>query len=113
MNRTQTRAPMTTLTAASVGYIGLPKLKGFWRFGVFLLCLFGVTAFSVMVRLDVQSVRKDLVQNARTQREAGILNDRLRLEMDARRRAVAVEVVATNLELGPDARIVTVEGGQP
>lgn len=113
MNRSTSHNPIAALTTASVGYSGLHSLRGFWRFGAFSVCLFAVTAFAVMVRLDVQSVRKDLSQNARTQREAGILNDRLRLEMDARRRAVAVEVVATNLDLGPDARIVMVDGGQP
>ena len=46
------------------------------------------------------------------QREAQILNDRLHLEMDARRRAAAMEVVAAGVGLGADARIVRVEEGQ-
>jgi len=88
----------------------LSRLRPLWRYAAFGGCLFLVTAFAVAVRLDVQQMRKDLHQNARMQREALILNDRLRLEMDARRRAAAMEVVAARMALGAEAQIVRVEG---
>ena len=65
------------------------------------------------VRLDVQGMRKDFDRNARLQREARVLNDRLHLEMDARRRAVAMEVVAGQLALGASAEIIRIEEASP
>ncbi len=111
MERTLTRAGVRPSRSAGLhlGRLDLAHLRPLWRYAVFAACLFGVTAFAVAVRLDVQQMRKDLHRNARLQREARILNDRLHLELDARRRAVAVEAVAARLHLGPRARIVRVE----
>lgn len=110
MERTLTRAGVQPAPAGlAIGTFQLARLRPLWRYVVFTVCLFAVTAFAVGVRLDVQQMRKDLDRNARMQREAGILNDRLHLEMDARRRAAAVEVVAASLALGADARIIRVE----
>lgn len=111
MERTLTHAGVRPAPAGlALGRLDLSRLLPLWRYAVFTVCLFAVTAFAVAVRLDVQQMRKDLDRNARAQREAGILNDRLHLEMDARRRAAAVEVVAQRLQLGAGAQIVRVEG---
>ena len=112
MERTLTRAGVRPVpqSGLKIGKFELASLRPLWRYAVFTACLFAVTAFAVAVRLDVQQMRKDMHRNARMQREATILNDRLHLEMDARRRAAAVEVVAQRMQLGPKARIVSVEG---
>ena len=89
------------------------RLKPMWRYAVFTVCLFAVSAFAVAVRLDTQGMRKDLDRNTRLQREAQVLNDRLTLEMDARRRAVAVEAVAGQLGLGVGAEMVRVPETSP
>jgi hypothetical protein len=91
----------------------IARLAPLWRYAVFFVCLFGVSAFAVAVRLDVQQMRKDFDRNGYQQREASVLNDRLHLEMDARRRAAAMEVVAGRLALGSQAGVVLVEGSQP
>ena len=92
----------------------LPRLVGrlapLWRYAVFFVCLFAVSAFAVAVRLDVQHMRKDFDRNGYLQREASVLNDRLHLEMDARRRAAAMEVIAGQLALSSEAAIVRIEG---
>lgn len=110
MERTLTHATAAPpATGWKIGTFELARLKPLWRYAVFTACLFAVTAFAVAVRLDVQQMRKDLDRNSRMTREATILNDRLHLENDARRRAAAVEVVASRLALGPEARIVRLE----
>ncbi len=73
-----------------------------------LVALFVVLAAWVEVRLEVQALRKDLDRSGRAHREARVLNDRLRLEVDARRRAVAMEAVAARLALSEQAHIVDV-----
>ena len=85
------------------------KLLPLWRHGVWLGALFVVLACAVAVRLDVQQMRKDLDRNTRAQREALILNERLQLEVDSRRRAVAMEAVAAQLAMTTEARIVSVK----
>lgn len=86
------------------------RLLPLWRHAVWAVVLFAVCAVAVSVRLDVQQLRKDLDRNARLEHEARLLNERLRLEIDARRRVVAVEQYAGALALGADARVVTLAG---
>lgn len=99
--------PSAPATPAVAG--ALSRLIPLWRYAVYALTLFAVLAAAATVRLDVQQLRKDLDRNARATREARILNDRLHLEMDARRRILAMEQAAGRLELGPQARVVHVE----
>lgn len=114
MERTVTNAGLKPAVAGwSTPVLDRARLAMLGRYALFTACLFAVSAFAVAVRLDVQQLRKDLDRNTRMQREAGILNDRLHLEMDARRRATAVEVLASQLALGPEARIVRVEATAP
>ena len=87
----------------------LSRLLPLWRHAAWLAALFLVCAAAVSVRLDVQQTRKDLDRNMRMEREAQVLNERLRLEMDARRRAVAVEAIAQSLSLDASAKVVRVE----
>lgn len=94
--------------AARRWQLGASRLLPLWRHAVWLVALFLVLAAWVQVRLDVQQLRTDLDRNTRMSREARILNDRLRLEMDARRRASAVESVAVRLGMTGDAAVVRV-----
>lgn len=112
-----------TLTHAGVADAGVPsasawsdgwrRLIPLWRHAVWLMSLFAVLSVAASIRLDVQQMRKDLDRHNRVAREARILNDRLRLEVDARRRAVAMEQAAARLQLGPHATIVRVERATP
>lgn len=94
--------------AARQWRLGAERLLPLWRHAVWLSALFVVLAAWVQVRLDVQQLRTDLDRNTRMTREARISNDRLRLEMDARRRASAVEAVAGRLAMDGSAAIVRV-----
>jgi len=94
--------------AARRWQLGARRFLPLWRHAVWLVALFLVLAAWVQVRLEVQSLRADLDRNTRMSREARILNDRLRLEMDARRRASNVEAVALRLGMGADAAVVRV-----
>lgn len=114
MERTVTNTGIRpAVTGWSMPLLDRSRLVMLGRYALFTGCLFAVSAFAVAVRLDVQQLRKDLDRNTRMQREAGILNDRLHLERDARRRATAVEVLAAQLELGPEAHIVRLEAAAP
>lgn len=79
------------------------RLLPLWRYAAFLAALFTVLAAGALVRLDVQQLRKDLDRTSRATLEAQVLHDRLVLEMEARRRAVAMERVAVELGLGGTA----------
>jgi cell division protein FtsL len=94
--------------AARTWQVGARRLLPLWRHAVWLVALFLVLAAWVQVRLDVQQLRADLDRNNRMSREARIMNDRLRLEMDARRRASNVEQVAVRLGMNGDAAVVRV-----
>lgn len=83
----------------------LSRLLPLWRHAAFLLALFTVLAVGALVRLDVQQLRKDLDRTSRATLEAQVLHDRLVLEMEARRRAVAMEQVAGALGLDGRARL--------
>lgn len=69
------------------------------RHAVWLVSLFVVLAGWVQVRHEVQQLRKDLDRSGRARHEAQILNDRLQLEVDARRRTAAMEQIAAQLHL--------------
>lgn len=69
------------------------------RHAVWLVSLFGVLAGWLQVRHQVQQLRKDLDRSGRATHEAQLLNDRLRLEVDARLRTVAMEQIAGQLAL--------------
>jgi hypothetical protein len=85
------------------------RLVPLWRYAVWAAALFLVCAAAVAVRVDVQQLHKDLDRNGRLEREARVLNERLRLERDARRNAVAVQAIATEFGLTADARIVRLQ----
>jgi sensor domain CHASE-containing protein len=99
-----TLAPVTDIGTTS----RFADLKPLWRHAVWLAVLFVVCGIAVSVRLDVQQTRKDLDRNARMEREARVMNERLRLELDARRRVKAVQEVADAMHLGPGARVVRI-----
>lgn len=76
-----------------------------------LVALFVVLAWWVQVRLEVNQLRQDLYRNAAAHREAALFNERLKLEMDARRRTVAMERAARRMGLSREAApSVRVEG---
>lgn len=108
MERTLALPTQLLAPTASRWKLGLRRLLPLWRYAVWGMALFVVMAAWAQVRLDVQALRTDLDRNSRHAREARILNDRLRLEMDARRRAVHVEAMAGRLGVTAEAPIVRV-----
>lgn len=115
MERTVTRA-LPFLDRGSVLEVHLPavekralaRLLPLWRYGVWVAAAFVLLAAWVAIRVDVQALREDLDKAGRAHREARVVNDRLRLELDARRRAVAMEAAARELSLGPAVTVVAV-----
>ena len=101
---TTTLAPIIPVGARAGSAIR--ELLPLWRHAIWLVLLFAVTGFAVSVRLDVQSMRKDLDRNARLIDDARLTHDRLQLELDARRRVVAVDAVADALNLIPGAKVI-------
>ncbi len=79
-----------------------------WRHLFWVFALFVVLAVAVGVRLDVQQLRKDLDLNERYIRSANVLNERLHLELDTRRRAEAVEDIATRLGANHEVDIIRI-----
>ena len=84
------------------------RLLGLWRHAVWASLFFGVCAASVSVRLDVQQLRVNLDRNARFSQQAQVLQERLQLEQDVRRRSAAVEAVAEMLVLTDRPAIILV-----
>ncbi len=101
-------APAVEAPIPSVPALGatVRRLIPLWRHAVWVVSLFAVLAAWVQVRVDVQQLRTDLDRNGRATREARIVNDRLRLEVDSRRRAVAVEALAAQLQMTSQVPIV-------
>lgn len=93
----------------SAAPVARPRLVPLWRHAVWFVALFVVSAVAVSVRLDVQQLRKDLDRHARMDTEARVLNERLRLERDSRRRAVAVEAIAQSMGVDQEVHVVRIE----
>ena len=70
--------------------------------------LFAFAVLGVMVRVESQEIRKDIDRNRRMQDSAQLLNQRLRLELDARRRVMAVESAARSLGIDAPAEVTRV-----
>jgi hypothetical protein len=98
---TTTAVPVSDLAELSVA-----RLAPLWRHAAWLAAMFVVILMAIAVRLDVQQLHQDLDRNTRLQREARVLNERLRLELDARRRSVALEALAAALGIDPRVEVV-------
>ncbi|MCO4747444.1 MAG: hypothetical protein KC912_21770 [Proteobacteria bacterium] len=81
------------------------RLVPLWRHAVWIGSGFALVAMAVSVRVEVQELRKDIERAEFRHREAGLLHERLQLEVDSRRRAVAVEAVASELAVGTPAKV--------
>lgn len=90
----------------SLGSIPWGRLLPLWRHVVWLVALFVVLAVAVVIRIDVQRLEMDLDRNDRAHRTAQVLNERLTMELDARRRLQAVEGMATSLGALSDVELV-------
>ena len=105
--------PTSTLPTAGVEVVPWASpwtsLIPLWRLGVWFAIVFVVAAASVTVRLDVARLQKDLARNAVLFREAQVLNERLQLEWDVRRRTAAVEFIASHMSMSSDLTMVPVE----
>ena len=110
MERTVSLAPTSDLALPTTPeWRGtLSRLAPLWRHAVFVTSLFVLLAAWIEIRVEVQQLRKDLDRSGRTHRESRVLNDRLRLELDARRRAVALEAAAARLSVGESARVIRI-----
>jgi hypothetical protein len=87
---------------------GLRWLVPLWRHAVWFVALFALLTLWVDIRVEVQQLRKDLDRSGRAFREARVHNDRLRLELDARSRAFALEAAAGELGLSDRASLVDI-----
>ena len=92
------------LTTSANPWMGLVAL---WRHAVWFGLLFAILVGAVSVRLAVRQSVLDLERNNQLMREATLQHERLRLEVQTRRRAVAMEELAKALELSPDVPMVT------
>lgn len=103
----QTLIAVATLQARAPEWRrALVRLVPLWRYAVWGLAVFVLLATWVDVRLDVQGLRKDLDRTGRAEREQRVLSDRLRLEIDARHRAVRMEQVALQMGLASTVPVV-------
>jgi hypothetical protein len=84
------------------------RLLPLWRHAVWLLALFAVLAMATAVRLDVQRLRMDLDRSDRLHRGALVLNERLHLEIDARKRLAVMLGAAEDLAMRGDVDLVEV-----
>ncbi len=100
--------PLPVLRPAVAG--ALARLRPLWRHLAWFLAFGMIIALAVAVRLDFQRIRKDFERTSRTEREALILQDRLRLELDARRRATAMEALAVRHGLVDHPAVVNLVG---
>ena len=108
---TQTLAtPLTQPDRLGLARAAAQRLQPLWRHAVFLVALVSLLGIAAAIRLDVQQLRKDLDRNGHAQREALIQRDRLRLEVDARRRAMAMESAAVSMDMAHDVRVVRLGG---
>jgi hypothetical protein len=110
LQRLATHAPPTTAWAESepqaVDWVSLrARLSPLWRHVVWASLLFSALSIGVTIRVQVQNLRQDLDRNVRAQRESNVVQDRLRLELAARRRAVVLDQAATQLALSEDVRV--------
>ncbi len=92
------------LIASANPWFGLLAL---WRHAVWFGLVFVMLAGAVSVRLAVRQSVLDLERNTHLMREATVQQERLRLEVQTRRRAVAMEELAKALELSADVPMVT------
>lgn len=79
------------------------RLLGLWRHGVWIGACFTLLAVAVSVRVEVQSLRKDIERAEARQREAALLQERLMLEVSARTRAASMERLAVEMKLATPA----------
>lgn len=91
--------------------LDLARLRPLWRYAVFVVALFTVSAFHVYVGLGAKQVRADLDRIAGTHDEARLLNDRLDVEIATRSRAVRMEEVAAHLEMTPGTPVLHIQRG--
>ena len=105
MERTLT--PEATVPSAILpGRVGLfERLVPLWRHALFVAAVAAVFGVGAWIRLDVQQLRKDMDRSSRAILEARVLHDRLGLETQARRRAIAMEAAAAELGLGPTSKV--------
>ncbi len=99
-----------TLTAPLPRTTLLARLRPLARWGVALLLLVGILGTWLHVRIEATQLRHDLDRTARATLEARVLHDRLTLELQTRRRAVAMEKAAAALGLNADATLIRAPG---
>jgi sensor domain CHASE-containing protein len=110
-----TTAPAVSLPMIAAGVdvaAAWDRLRPLRPYLVLAVALFLVTLVAVVVRLQVQSLEIDLDHNDRAQRQATVLNERLELELRARRRLQAVQGYAAQIQATPEATIVRVGGSR-
>jgi hypothetical protein len=103
------RAATNVLTVPPPAWHGaLRRLAPLWRHAVWLVSLLALIALWVDIRVDVQQLRTDLSRSGRAYRQALQENEHLRLEVETRRRALAMEQAGAALGLVGDVELVDV-----
>ena len=77
----------------------LRRLIPLWRHAVWVVALFALVVLWVDVRVDTQALRSDLRRSESARRAALEENEHLRLELDSRHRALAMEAAGQSLGL--------------
>jgi len=114
---------VTSLTSPPAWHGALRRLIPLWRHAVWVVALFALVLEWVDVRVETQQLRADLRRSESAHREALEENEHLRLELDARHRALAMEAAGAELGLTSDvtttiasphgAEIARADGGAP
>lgn len=102
--RTET-APVVWSTGALRGLVEIPwrQLIPMARIAVMLLSFFVLVSSYMFIRVNVTKMHKEVDTIGRMIAKAEVTNAQLRLEIDARGRTRALEMVAVNMGLQPVA----------
>ena len=90
---------LTQIRRVEVNTTVLTKLLPLWRLIIWALAVFVLLIAAAVVRLDVQRLQMDFDRNDRLSREAVLTNERLRMEIDVRKRLGVVQGYAESAEL--------------
>ncbi len=100
------------VSGGSSSALVLPRLLPLWRHVVWAILLFTVAGFAVHEGVGVRQSRTDLARTTRAVHEAGVLNQRLQLELDARRRLLRMEEAGSHLDMNHRVPVIRLESSK-
>ena len=110
--QTGVMSTLTQIRDVEVNGSVFAKLLPLWRLIIWALAVFVLLIAAAVVRMDVQRLQMDFDRNDRLSREATLTNERLRMELDVRKRLGAVQGYADSAELVHLPAHVIVESGK-